>query len=44
MIQATFEEAHPPAWIKEHIIDSMNEWVLVRQVIPWARIEIQPIC
>ena len=32
MIQATFDEAHSPAWIKAHIIDSMNELVLVRQV------------
>ena len=38
MIRATFEEAHPPGWIKEHIIDAMNELVLVRQVIPWQRI------
>ena len=38
MIQATFDEAHSPAWIKAHIIDSMNELVLVRQVIPWPRI------
>ena len=38
MIQATFEEAHPPGWIKEHIIDAMNELVLIRQVIPWQRI------
>ena len=42
MIQAAFEEAHPPAWIKEHIIDAMNELVLVRQVIPWPRL-IEPL-
>ena len=38
MIQATFEEAHSPEWVQEHIIDSMHELVLVRQVIPWSRI------
>ena len=38
MIKSAFEEAHPPEWIKDHIIDSMNELVIVRQLIPWQRI------
>ena len=35
MIEASFEEAHSPAWVKENISDVTNELVILRQVIPW---------
>jgi IS5 family transposase len=38
MVKRTFEEAFSQDWVKEHIKDSSNELVILRQVIPWERI------
>ena len=38
MIEATFEEAHTPEWIKRNITDHTHELVILRQVVPWERI------
>ena len=38
MIKSTFEEAHTQQWIQQNISNSTHDLVILRQVIPWARI------
>lgn len=38
MIASTFEEAHTREWVEKNIKDPTHELVILRQVIPWARI------
>jgi IS5 family transposase len=44
MIESSFEEAFPKEWIETQITDSMNELVILRQVIPWQKIIDQLTC
>jgi len=38
MVASTFKEAFPEGWVKEHIKDSSNELVILRQVFPWQKV------
>jgi len=38
MIKSTFEEAHTQQWIHQNIPNRTHDLVILRQVIPWARI------
>jgi len=38
VIKSSFEEAFSKEWVKTQITDSMNELVILRQVIPWQAI------
>ena len=38
MIESSFEEAFSKEWVETQITDSVNELVILRQVIPWQAI------
>ena len=38
MVKSTFEEAHTQQWIQQNITNPTHDLVILRQVIPWARI------
>lgn len=38
MVASNYQEAFSEEWVEEHLKDSLNELVILRQVIPWQRI------